>query len=171
MKPKVLVYTGFPSYAHLKACFDFLDPIATHLQYREQERKATQIIIFGWVFSYHGTFVTWLAWAGYCIPFQHIAVNCLHNLYYMDQFHVPAVQKDPTLATTKDTLDLTCLRFLERYPTTRVIIDATEVFIQQPVLPELQQLTFLLYKNDNIYKGIGTSSSGAVMFVSWQYIR
>ena len=54
--------------------------------------------------------------------------------------------------------------FRERYPTTRVIIDATEVFIQQPVLPELQQLTFSTYKNHNTYKGI--SPSGAVTFVS-----
>ena len=39
--------------------------------------------------------------------------------------------------------------FRERYPTTWVIIDATEVFIQQPALPELQQLTFSTYKNHN----------------------
>ena len=57
--------------------------------------------------------------------------------------------------------------FKQRYPTTRVIIDATEVFIQQPSLPELQQLTFSNYKNHNTYKGIiGISPSGAVTFVS-----
>ena len=57
--------------------------------------------------------------------------------------------------------------FKQRYPTTRVIIDATEVFIQQPSLPELQQLTFSNYKNHNTYKGIiGISPSGAVTFGS-----
>ena len=35
---KVLFYTGFPSYAHLKACFDFLGPGATQLQYRDSRR-------------------------------------------------------------------------------------------------------------------------------------
>lgn len=60
--------------------------------------------------------------------------------------------------------------FKDRYPTTRVIIDATEVFIQQPSLPELQQLTFSTYKNHNTYKGIiGISPSGAVTFVSRLY--
>ena len=55
-------------------------------------------------------------------------------------------------------------------PTTRVIIDATELFVQQPSLPELQQLTFSSYKNHNTYKGlIGISPSGAVMFVSKLY--
>ena len=35
---KVLFYTGFPSYAHLKVCFDFLGPAATQLQYRDSRR-------------------------------------------------------------------------------------------------------------------------------------
>ena len=32
--------------------------------------------------------------------------------------------------------------FRDKYPTTRVIIDATEIYIEQPKLPELQQMTF-----------------------------
>ena len=60
--------------------------------------------------------------------------------------------------------------FREKYPSTRVIIDATEIFIEQPSLPELQQLTFSSYKNHNTYKGlIGISPSGAVVFVSDLY--
>lgn len=60
--------------------------------------------------------------------------------------------------------------FKQQYPTTRVIIDATELFIQQPSLPELQQCTFSNYKNHNTYKVlIGISPSGAVTFVSKLY--
>ena len=60
--------------------------------------------------------------------------------------------------------------FKQQYPTTRVIIDATEIFIQQSSLPELQQRTFSSYKNHNTYKGlIGISPSGAVTFVSKLY--
>ena len=60
--------------------------------------------------------------------------------------------------------------FKAKYPTTRVIIDATEIFVEQPALPELQQLTFSNYKNHNTYKGlIGISPSGAVTFVSDLY--
>ena len=56
--------------------------------------------------------------------------------------------------------------FKALYPTTRVIIDATEILVEQPALPELQQLTFSSYKNHNTYKGlIGISPSGAVTFV------
>ena len=62
-----------------------------------------------------------------------------------------------------------------KYPFTRVIIDVTEVFVKQPALPELQQLTFSTYKITNMYKGlIGISPSGAVVCVrpiSWMYCR
>ena len=52
-----------------------------------------------------------------------------------------------------------------------MIIDATEVFIQQPSLPELQQRMFSSYKNhNNTFKAlIGISPSGAATFVSKLY--
>ena len=60
--------------------------------------------------------------------------------------------------------------FKIKYPSTRVIIDATEIYIEKPNIPELQQLTFSSYKNHNTYKGlIGISPSGAVVFVSDLY--
>ena len=70
--------------------------------------------------------------------------------------------------------DLTLLNmpqcFKDKYPFTRVIINATEVFVEQPALPELQQLTFSTSKNTNTYKGlIGISPNGAVVFVSDLY--
>ncbi len=60
--------------------------------------------------------------------------------------------------------------FKDQYPSTRVIIDATEIYVEQPRLPELQQMTFSNYKNDNTYKAlIGISPSGAIIFVSKLY--
>ena len=60
--------------------------------------------------------------------------------------------------------------FRELYPTTRVIIDATEIYVETPALPEFQQMTFSSYKNDNTYKAlIGISPGGAITFVSKLY--
>ena len=57
--------------------------------------------------------------------------------------------------------------FKDLYPTTRVIIDATEVYIEKPSLLNLQYITFSNYKNNNTFKGlIGISPSGAITFVS-----
>ena len=56
--------------------------------------------------------------------------------------------------------------FRDLYPTTRVIIDTTEVYIEKPSLPDLQQMTFSNYKNNNTFKGlIGISPSGVMTFV------
>ncbi len=65
---------------------------------------------------------------------------------------------------------LICLNLSRINPSTRVIIDATEIYVEQPRLPELQQMTFSNYKNDNTYKAlIGISPSGAIIFVSKLY--
>ena len=57
--------------------------------------------------------------------------------------------------------------FKNMHPSTRVILDATEIYIEQPHIPELQQMTFSNYKNCNTYKGlIGISPGGVVTFVS-----
>ena len=39
--------------------------------------------------------------------------------------------------------------FQKKYPSTRVVIDGTEIYVEQPALPELQQLTYSKYKNHN----------------------
>ena len=52
-------------------------------------------------------------------------------------------------------------------PTLRCIIDATEIYIEQPKNPEAQQLTFSTCKNHNTLKSlIGISGDGAINFVS-----
>ena len=57
--------------------------------------------------------------------------------------------------------------FKDFYPTTRCIIDATEIFIQTPSNPQAQQLTFSSYKNHNTLKAlVAVTPSGAISFVS-----
>lgn len=57
--------------------------------------------------------------------------------------------------------------FRAKYPKTRVILDATEIYIEQSHLPELQQMTFSNYKNDNTFKAlIGISPDGVITFIS-----
>ena len=51
-------------------------------------------------------------------------------------------------------------QFKKNYPTTRVIVDATEIYIEQPHLPEIQQMTFSNYKNGSISDKALTRQSG-----------
>ena len=60
--------------------------------------------------------------------------------------------------------------FEDTYPTTRVIIDATEVFIEMPSSMRSQNETYSNYKHHNTAKGlVGIAPSGAVTFVSDSY--
>ena len=60
--------------------------------------------------------------------------------------------------------------FKDKYPRTRVIIDATEIYIDQPRLPKIQQMTFSNYKNSNTFKGlVGILPDGVITFLSSLY--
>ena len=57
-------------------------------------------------------------------------------------------------------------QFENLYPSTRCIIDATEIYIQMPSNPSAQQLTFSSYKNYNTFKSlIAITPSGSISFV------
>ena len=57
--------------------------------------------------------------------------------------------------------------FKDLYTDTRVIFASTEVFIEAPSLPELQQMTISSYKNRKTFKGlVGISSGVEVTFIS-----
>ena len=61
-------------------------------------------------------------------------------------------------------------QFKTLYPNTRIIIDATEIFIQRPTSPNAQQLTFSSSKNHNTAKALaGITPSGAFSFITPLY--
>ena len=73
----------------------------------------------------------------------------------------------PTKACAQQTMPK-C--FKEIYPSVRVIIDCTEIFIEKPNSVKYQSQTYSNYKHHNTAKGlIGISPSGAVSFVSDLY--
>ena len=60
--------------------------------------------------------------------------------------------------------------FRTSYPSTRVIIDCTEFYIQRPSSLSTQSATFSAYKNTNTCKLlVGISPDGAFTFVSSLY--
>ena len=57
--------------------------------------------------------------------------------------------------------------FKEEYPNTRLIVDATEFFIERPSSLAAQSETFSAYKKRNTVKAlIDITSSGAICFIS-----
>ena len=162
----VAFYTGFPTYSHLKCCFDFPGAESGHLQYRDSKRVLDskrslppleefflvmvrlRLGLFEQDLAYRfgvsqstvcRIFTTWINFL--YVQFQQISLWPPNK--YVNS-HMPKL-------------------FKQQYPITRVIIDATEIFIQQSALPEVKQLTFSNYKNHNTYKClVGISPSGVV---------
>ena len=59
------------------------------------------------------------------------------------------------------------LSFHVKYPLTRVIIDATEFFVQRPRNPSAQSRTWSNYKSKNTFKAlVGISPNGTFTFIS-----
>ena len=60
--------------------------------------------------------------------------------------------------------------FKQKFPSTRVIVDGTEIPIKKPSPPAAQQVTFSSYKNKNTAKSlIGITPGGLVSYVSDAY--
>ena len=173
-------YTGFETYHILNICFQFLGDAVDHLQYRGSKAKPTvhlesrgaprvltplnefflvlcrlrcalmeNDLAYRFGIS-HSTvcriFITWINF----LFFKFKDINLWPSRQQVDNF-MPQVFKDS-------------------YPTTRCIIDATEIFIQTPSNPQAQQLTFSSYKNHNTLKAlVAVTPSGAVSFVSKLY--
>ncbi|VDI41006.1 Hypothetical predicted protein [Mytilus galloprovincialis] len=59
------------------------------------------------------------------------------------------------------------LSFRRKYPNTRVIIDATEFYVQRPRNPTAQSKTWSNYKSKNTFKTlVGITPNGAFSFIS-----
>ena len=178
----VTFYTGFPSYACLEACFKFLGSDVNHLHYNYSKKSGSEC---------SDTTVSSSNGRPHKLPpieeFFLVLVRLRLGLMEQDlacrfgisQSTVSRITttwinflyikfKEITLWPRKEVIVLHMPNvFKEQYPSTRVIIDATEVFIEQPHLPELQKMTFSSYKNHNTYKAlIGISPNGAITFVS-----
>ena len=174
---KILFYTGFPNYYTLKACYDCLGPAVNSLHYwgsmqsttegkssRGRSRSLPPIEEFFLVLVRLrlGLFERDLADRfGILVPtVSRICITWTNFLYWK----LKKLLLWPKREMVKSYMPRV---FKDLYPTTRVIIDATEVFVETPSLPELQQMTFSSYKNHNTFKGlIGISPGCAITFVS-----
>ena len=83
------------------------------------------------------------------------------NMLYVKFSEIPIW---PSRAQVKDSMPSV---FKSLYPSTRVVLDCTEVSIDKPADPLKQASTFSSYKNRNTLKWlVGITPSGAVSFVS-----
>ena len=180
---KILFYTGFPDYKTFMACFNFLGPAVNNLTYwdsgKQSDTPSRSLCKTG-----RSRALTPLE------EFFLVLVRLRLGLLEKDLAYRFNVSASTISRIWKTWIAFLYLQFKEipmwpsremvnaympkcfndAYPSTRVILDATEIRIQKPTLSEFQQMTFSNYKNTNTYKVlIGISPSGAITFVSKVY--
>lgn len=174
---KICFYTGFPNYATLLACYQFLGPAVNSLVYDSNKQLVegdSSKRCRSRTLTPKDEFFLVLVRLRLGLMEQDLAyrfeisqstvsriISTWINFLYLKFKEIPMwPPRDLVRANMPK-------QFKEKYPTTRVIIDATEIFITQPRLPELQQMTFSNYKNHNTFKVlVGISPSGDITFVS-----
>ena len=161
----VSFYTGFLSFKHLEACFHFLGPAKYHLEYRDSIYKTqTQneslekrrgrprsLTIIDELILVLVRLKLGLLEEDLAFRFQisqpkvsRIFTTWVNFLYHQLK-QIPLWPPKDVVSSNMPSV------FKQKYPTTRVIIDATEFFIERSCLPDLQQRTFSNYKNHNTY--------------------
>ena len=172
-------YTGFENYEKLMICYKFLGPCVNQLSHwkkgvgerdlletRGAPRLLTPLNEFFLVLCRMrlGLLEQDLAFRfGISQPtVSRICITWINAMY--SKF------KEVSIWPTRQQVDAKMPASFADYPTTRVVIDATEIFIEQPSSPVAQQQTFSSYKNHNTLKVlIGITPSGAISFVSKLY--
>ncbi len=159
---KICFYTGFPNYATLLACYQFLGPAVNSLVYDSNKQLVegdSSKRCRSRTLTPKDEFFLVLVRLRLGLMEQDLAyrfeisqstvsriISTWINFLYLKFKEIPMwPPRDLVRANMPK-------QFKEKYPTTRVIIDATEIFITQPRLPELQQMTFSNYKKSQYFQ-------------------
>ena len=177
---KLHFYTGFSLQEHFEACFKFLGPSVNCLKYwgshnatdregvkRGPPRKLSPLEEFFITLCRLrlGLFEEDLAdrYSVHPSTISRVFITWVNFMYHKFK-EIPLW---PSRAQVQQHMP-DCFR--AKYPSTRVIVDATEIRVVQPTDPAEQQMTFSNYKNTNTFKGlVGITPTGAVSFVSPLY--
>ena len=176
----ICFYTGFSTFFVLKYFYDFLEPAVNHLIYSQEgtrtgeETKQCRPRALPPLEEFFMTMVRLrlgLLEQDIAQRFQVSQPTVSRIICTWIDFLFLKLKEIP-LWPPKDLFQMNMpTEFQEKYPSKRVIIDATEIFIEQPKLPELQQMTFSNYKNDNTFKGlVGIISYICLFIIPWLHI-
>ena len=169
-------YTSFPTYNHFIICYNFLGDAVNCLHYPGSTSSASRVKTQRSLSPQNEFFLTLCRLRcglleqdlAYRFKISQSTVSRIFiawiNFLYHKFREIPIwPSQDQVRKNIPD-------QFKHQYPNTRIIIDATELFIQQPSDPNAQQLTFSLYKNHNTAKALaGITPCGTFSFISPLY--
>ena len=178
----VKFYTGIPTLACLMTIFNLLKPLAEKLKYWDtnkgkkvnfQEKpvkksgKKRSLTVFQ-------EFILTLVRLRLGLLVQHlsdvfaISKSSVSKVFTTWICFLAIILKDVLLIwPSKESVRKNLPQSLKHYPSTRVVIDCTEIFIQKPTSRAAQRATWSEYKGHNTMKTlVGITPSGFFSFVS-----
>ena len=174
----VRFYTGFTSYLLLQNFYEFLGPSVHKLNYWGDMERKTNRRRKGMKLDPFNQFFLMLVKLRLNLRVTDLAIrfglsSSLVSKYFITWVcflyqHLKEIDWTPSVEQVATTLPCA---FHEKYPTTFVIIDATEIFIQSPSDLFMQSSTWSNYKHHNTGKVlIGCTPNGAVSYVSELFV-
>ena len=175
-------YTGFKTYEMCKIFYTFLQPEANAIIYWGSVKNIDFTIEqskYGRSRSLQPQEKLFLTLVQLCCGFQiedlsvrfNISTSTISRIIitWID-FLYSRLEPLPIWSQRKTIDEFMPKALKELYPSTRCIVDCTEIFIEMPTSHRSQSATFSNYKHHNTAKGfIGISPSGSVTFVSELY--
>ena len=177
-------YTGFENYKMFQIVLEYLQPAAGSLIYwgsnTNIENKISSTVAKRGpprTLSAEDEFFLVLVRLRCAFPIEDLSVrfdistsNLSRILITWIDFLHAQVRMLPVWASKETVIETMPKCFKDAYPTTRVILDCTEIFIEMPTSYRSQSATFSNYKHHNTAKGlVGIAPNGAVTFVSDLY--
>ena len=100
----------------------------------------------------------------------HVCIKYIAHVFNLDGFSTCKTQGIAYMGNKAEYRQTMPDCFKENYPSTRVIMDCTELFLEQPSSLRSQSMTYSNYKRHNTAKDlIGIAPSSAIKFVSDLY--
>jgi DDE superfamily endonuclease/Helix-turn-helix of DDE superfamily endonuclease len=158
-------YTGLLNYQSFCEVFCSLGPASFHLNYLYDKNPALNI--------HDQFFLVLIKCRTYKPNFElsrmfNISETEVYIIFVTWVKFMSLQWREVNLWPNRETVDFFApFDFKQKFPTTRVIIDGTEIPLKKPKAPGSQQITFSTYKNRNTAKTlIGITPGGLVSFVS-----
>ena len=174
-------YTGFESYNLFKVLLEYLEPAASKLIYWGSNTNIEKTTDFNYnkkgrgrimsskseLFLVLTRFRLGLLVEDMALRFDISSSHVSRIIVTWTDFLHSQMRMLPIWATKQTVKETMPKCFKEKYESTRVILDCTELFIEMPTSFRSQSATFSNYKHKNTAKGlIGIAPNGAITFVS-----
>ena len=181
----VKFYTGFPNFGSLNAVFEYFEPKLECMQYwRGRKTSGNPDLSYqqASLSSKPGPFRSLSHLEEFVLVLMRLRVGLfMHDL--ADRFGIPSGHASKIFTTwinflfhelpllfpfpSQERIRKNMPKQFKEYPTTRMIIDCTEIFSQVPSSLKSQSRTWSEYKHHNTWKAlIGISPTGCITFVS-----